>query len=190
MRRLLLALLLSGCEVGRPAPAEPRPPVEEQNACARLCERLGDCAIAPVSCAAGCARDQAKLRPGVQAAFTTCLEAQLARCETRSVPERRQLVSLCWTATLEAWSQGPGKEAIESVVRAVCGQAARCEPGAAPIDECVATLGKKMAGSPQGKTLAVARADLIERVTTCVGKASCAEPHPVAMCSELPEENP
>lgn len=184
----LLALLLLGCEPERPASSTPRPPPSESDACARLCERLSDCGIAPPSCPAGCARDQGRLRIGVQAAFTSCLERQLATCEKLPVPDRRQAVSLCWSATLEAWSRGEGREAIDSVVRAVCTQAARCEPGAAPVDECVATLGKKMSDSPQGKTLAVARPELVSSLAACVSKASCAEPHPVAACHELQEK--
>ena len=181
---LLLLFVVLGCAPEHASTGAPRPPPTEADACARLCDRLDGCGIAPPSCGARCPRDQERLRVGVQASFTSCLERELVDCERRSIPERRQVVSLCWSATLEAWSSGEGKAAIDSVVRAVCAQAARCEPGAAPVDECVQTLGKKMADSAQGKTLAVARPELVASVSACVSKASCAEPHPVAVCTQ------
>lgn len=85
---------------------------------------------------------------------------------------------------MEAWDRENGRESVGAVVRAVCEQAARCEADAAPVDECVLLLGKKMAGSAQAKTLAVARPELVAGIADCVRKASCAEPHPVAACLE------
>jgi hypothetical protein len=190
VKRLALLLLLGclGCEPERATTSAPRPPPTEADACTRLCEQLDGCAIAPPGCPARCTRDQARLRAGVQASFTSCLELKLVDCNRRSLPERRQEVSLCWSATLEAWSSGEGKAAIDTVVSAVCTRATRCEAEAAPLDECVKALGKKLAGSAQGKTLAVARPELVASVAACVSKASCAEPHPVAVCSEQQEK--
>ena len=192
MRGLAAWVLVSatlGCEPGRPAESPPVPAPTEADACARLCTRLEACEIAPPTCEAKCTRDQARLRKGVQPGFATCLEARLGMCETRGIPDRRQVVSLCWTATLEAWEREVGQEAIAGVVRAVCTQAARCEPSAAPVDECLGTLGKRMASSPQGKTLAVARPELVSALAACVSNASCTEPHPVAACAELQEKD-
>ncbi|MBI2392878.1 MAG: hypothetical protein HYV09_25055 [Deltaproteobacteria bacterium] len=194
MRRLLvlksLAMVLVSCGVERPPATPARPAPTEEDACARVCEQLGECAIAPMSCAPSCARDQARLRPGVQPAFASCLERELVRCDARPIADRRQLVSLCWTATLEGWSKEAGKAAITEVVRAVCERAARCEPGTESVDECATALASKLRDSPQGKTLAVARPELVTGIATCVRDGSCAEPHPVAACAAASEKEP
>lgn len=192
MKRLFVwtTILTMSCGVERPPTTAARPPPTDEDACARMCEQLGECGIAPVACASSCARDQARLRKGVQAGLVGCLERELVRCDARPIADRRQLVSLCWTATLEGWSKEAGRGAITEVVRAVCERAARCEPGTETVDECTKALEAKLRDSPQGKTLAVARPELVTGIATCVRDGSCAEPHPVAACAAASEKEP
>ncbi len=179
MKRLILLLL--GCG-GAFASPKPRPAPTEADACARLCERMVACKLAPVACEASCARDQSRLRAGVQPAFASCIERETAACESHTLPDRRQAVALCWTATLEAYATDD--EALGKVAGAICARLARCSTEVA--SDCEASLRKKLAQSAQSKSLAVVRKELIVSMTECIDKSSCSDDDALSRCSEGP----
>lgn len=179
MKRLIILLL--GCGGAFVTP-KPRPAPTEADACARLCERMVACNIAPPACEASCARDQARLREGVQPAFASCIERETAACESHSMPDRRQAVALCWTATLEVYAHDD--EALGEVARAICARLARC--AAEPVEDCEPSLRKKLAQSAQSKSLAVVRKELIATMTTCIDKSSCSDDDALSRCSGGP----
>ena len=183
----LVWTLAGGCAFDRSAAQPPRPLPTEADACARTCARLEGCALAPAHCPSRCGLDQARLRPGVQAAFAACLEAQLATCETIGDLDRRQRVSLCWTATLEVWDREVGDQASRALLDAVCARAERCDPGAASSAECVATIRHDPSQVARRKTLAVARPELLAATAACIRSCSCAEPHPIDRCTPAEE---
>ncbi len=183
----LAALLACACACA-PEPVTPTKPLAdptEADACERFCDRLQGCAIAPPSCSTGCVRDQKKMREGVYPSFVACVERELAPeiCAAVSNPERRDRLTLCWTATVEAWAARAGDDALGNVVHAVCVRRARCEPEAGAADACELELKTKLAGSGTAKMLAVARPDLVATLATCVEQRPCDVDDPVAACS-------
>lgn len=181
MRICLLALVV-GCGGAATTSArhgDRRALPTETDACERICDRMVACKISPPACASSCARDQARLREGVQPAFATCLERELNTCETARISDRRQAVSLCWTATLEAL--GNDNAAVGVVVRAICMRSARCgEAG----ENCEKELAAKLSGSAQSKSLAVVRKELIASIASCIDAAGCSDAAAVGTCTE------
>ena len=178
MRYWLLAIVW-GCGGAATTSTKTRSQATESDACDRVCDCMVSCKISPPACSASCARDQARLREGVQPAFATCLERELNTCDMLPIPDRRQAVSLCWTATLEA--HGNDASALGVVVHAICGRNARCgEPG----DACEASLLKKLTGSAQSKSLAVVRKELLASIATCIDTAECSDEGAVSHCTE------
>lgn len=175
--RLFSALLVIGCGGAIVGPKE-RPLPNEQDACPRLCERMTTCEVAPPSCAASCAADQARFRPGVQPAYAACVERELAHCDSASPPDRRQALSLCWSATLEAYAKDD--DALRTIVRAICARLARCDGPS----ECETTLMQKLSGSAQSKTWGLVRKELVTSTATCIEKTGCSESDPIGLCSE------
>lgn len=167
------------------SPAKPVAEPTEADACARFCDRLGDCGIAPPSCTTGCARDQKKMREGAYPSLVSCVERELAPevCAAISGPERRDRLTLCWTATVEAWSTRTGEGSLATVVHAVCARRARCHPEEGAAESCEAELKAKLGGSATAKMLAVARPELVSELATCVETSACDVEDPVAACS-------
>jgi hypothetical protein len=77
--------------------------------------------------------------------------------------------------------------AIAAIVHAVCARSARCDAEAGD-GGCEVTLTKKLSGSAQGRSLALARPELIAQIAMCIDRASCTESNPVAACSEKGDE--
>lgn len=178
MKRLVILLL--GCGGAFPTPP-PRTAPTEADACARICERMAACKIAPMSCEASCARDQKHLREGVQPAFASCIERETAACESHSMPDRRQAVAICWTATLEVYARD--ENAIAEVVRAICDRHNRCDM---PMPNCEVELRKKLTQTAQSKSLAVVRKEVIAEMAACIDKSSCTDEGALNHCAEAP----
>lgn len=184
-RALFLALLgvLLGCGWGcggaTAAPAKSRPAPTDADACERYCAALDDCRIAQPNCAAACAADQKRLRDGVQPALVTCVEREFAGCEHRELGERRQIVSLCFAAVLEAFSTDGS--AMGTIARAVCARQAKCAPS--PDPDCEQQIRDRYKNSPQSKVLGIVRPELLNKAAACIAVASCDDPDPIASCS-------
>jgi hypothetical protein len=178
VKRFIVLLLGCGGAFGSPPP---RAAPTEADACTRICERMAACKIAPVSCEASCARDQKHLRDGVQPAFATCIERETTMCESHSMPDRRQAVAICWTATLEAYAKD--EKAIAEVVRAICDRHNRCD---APMPNCEEDLRKKLNQSAQSKSLAVVRAEVIAEMAKCIDASSCTDEDALNHCADKP----
>lgn len=174
--RMWIALFLLGC--GGPATeAKSRPAPNESDACERMCARMSECGIAPPECGTQCAHDQSMMRAGVESANATCVERELATCDRLTVTQRRQVISLCWTATLDAYSKDDS--AMRALVTAVCARLVRC--GSAD-DTCVEATMAKRAGSAQSKSLAVLKPETVAATASCIEKVSCTEPDPMEKC--------
>jgi hypothetical protein len=180
-RPLLLACVL-GCSPLRPpeASTDPTPP-NEKDACARFCDRLEQCEVAPSGCAPQCARDQTKMREGIFPALAACTDRELGSCRLLTAPERRSRLSLCWSATIEAYAARFGTDAIARVVAAVCTRESRCSSEVDRVT-CEKELSERLTTSAQAKTLAVARAELLESITKCVATKECEVADPVTAC--------
>jgi hypothetical protein len=179
MKRVVLLAALIGCGGATTAPAKSRPSPTESDACDRLCTVLADCRIAPPNCTASCAVDQKKLRDGVQPSLAACLERELDRCDLREMTERRQIVALCFSAVIEAYAKDDA--AVGKIVHAVCAREAKCAPD--PEPECESKLRDKLKRSPQSKTLAIGRPELITRIADCVEKSGCSDVDPIDTCT-------
>lgn len=180
MKRIVILALLIGCGGATTKPAASRPAPTEGDACERICATFDECQITPPNCTASCANDQKKLREGIQPALATCLERELERCDLRAAPERRQIVSVCFSAVIEAYAKDD--TAVGKIVHAVCSRESRCVADAEP--ECEAKLGQKLKASPQSKTLAIARPEVLGTIADCIEKASCNDADPVGTCTE------
>jgi hypothetical protein len=179
MKRVLALAFLIGCGGATTAPAASRPAATESDACERICTTFADCRISPPNCLATCAVDQKKLRDGIQPSFAACVEHELERCELREVPERRQIVSVCFAAVLDVYAKDDA--AIGKIVHAVCTREAKCAPD--PEPECEKHLRDKLKASPQSKTLALARPELIAKIADCVEKSGCSDADPIDTCT-------
>jgi hypothetical protein len=174
--RLLIVLVLAACG-GPAAEARSRPPPTEADACDRMCEKMSACGIAPPSCAAQCAHDQAMFRPGVQSANATCVERELTACDRLAVTDRRQIIAICWTATLDTYAKDDS--ALKTLIGAVCARLVRC--GSADSD-CVEKMMAKRAGTVQSKTMSVLKPELVASTASCIEKVSCGELDPMEKC--------
>lgn len=179
MRRIAMLALLIGCGGATSKPAASRPPPTEADACERICSVYDGCNISPPNCTAGCAAEQQRLREGVEPSLAACLERELDHCELRAVTERRQILSICFAAVVEAY--GKDETAVNKIVTAVCAQQDRCATEAEPADpECRATLRAKLKYRP----LSIVRAELLDTISACIEKSSCNEPDPVGTCAK------
>lgn len=186
-RALALATLtlLAACAPARSPSAEAQAAPTENDACARYCDRLATCSLAPSDCAKACERDRANMRDGVYPSLVGCVERELTAttCGVKDMHERRGTLSLCWAATIDAYEKRDGGQTLKIVVRAVCGRQARCNPdGGATKDACSSELETKLAGKAQGQMLAVAKPEQVAALAACVETASCDAPDPVAAC--------
>jgi len=179
VRRLLALVVLIGCGGASTTPAKSRPSPTSADACERLCEAYETCRIAPPNCPASCAAEQKRFRDGVHPALATCLERELSGCEHREPTERRQIVSLCFAAVLEA--HATDAHAMEKIVHAVCARQAKCSPD--PEPNCEARMLEIHKSSPQSKVLALVRPELLAKMATCIESASCDDNDPVGTCS-------
>lgn len=116
-------------------------------------------------------------RPGVQAANASCVERELDRCDKLSVSDRRQIISLCWTATLDTYARDDAS--LRRLVSAVCAWYGRC--GESDPD-CVKNIMAKRAGSAQSKTLSVLKPEVVASTASCIEKVSCASVDPMEAC--------
>lgn len=178
MRRIVFLAFLVGCGGASTTPAKSRPAPTETDACERMCEVYEGCRIVPTNCAAVCAADQKRLRDGVQPALVGCLERELAGCEHRELTERRQIVSLCFAAVLEAYAKDA--TAMNRIARAVCARQAKCAPS--PDAECETKIRAQYKDSPNSKVLAIVRPELLEKTASCIESASCDDNDPVQSC--------
>ena len=174
--RFSVVLLLVACGGPAKGPAS-RPAPTEADACERMCDTMSTCGIAPPSCATQCAHDQSMMRAGVEAANATCVERELARCDSLAVTDRRQVIAMCWTATLDTYAKDDA--ALKQLIGAVCARLVRC--GSADND-CVESMMAKRAGTVQSKSLAVLKPEVVASTASCIEKVSCAELDPMEKC--------
>lgn len=186
---IALSLCLS-CNEPRTPVAAPEP-TTDANVCARYCELMESCEIAPKDCQKGCAVDVKKFRDGFFVSHFGCLDHELsqAACAQMSIGERRQSISLCFSASLEAWSKKDGGESLRTIVASVCAREARCHPPDAEPQsveaDCSKTLEAKMRAQVSSAIYAAARPELVRDVAACVRAASCSVEAPADSCFEM-----
>lgn len=186
----LIALVFLGC--GGPRGAEgPHDQTElsDDTACAHLCAKLASCGRAPNNCVAGCERDRARLREGVEASFVACVERELRPPACSASPSvegdssgLRQTIGLCYSATLEAYGARDAGASLRRVLIAMCGRRARCSATKVDQQACIVELEAQTKGGAASKILAVGRQELVERVATCVAARPCEEEGAVEAC--------
>jgi len=189
---LLLAWIGCGGARSQAPPASSSPPSEE-NACARLCDRLRNCGGAPPSCEANCERDRRRLKPGFTASVVGCAEKELdlnACAPDEDLPTRRaSVIALCYSATLNVFAARDRGKSARSVLSAACRRRARCAPEA-KVDEgaCIPELEEHAQAAVM--LLSVARDELVESVATCIDASACDESDPVPRCLQPMAKEP
>ncbi|MGZ3422198.1 MAG: hypothetical protein ACXWUG_15595 [Polyangiales bacterium] len=190
MKRALAMLILMSCLVSCTEPRAPTPAIEpttDANVCARYCARMASCEIAPQDCEKGCALDKKKFRDGFFVSVAGCLDHELSdsACAQKSLGERRQTISLCFSATLEAWSKKDDGTSLRTIVSSVCAREARCHPGEKTVEtDCSKNLEAKMRAQVSSAIYAAARPELVHDVAECVRAASCSVEAPADACFE------
>jgi hypothetical protein len=182
--RVFSVVILVSCTEPR-APIVAHEATTDANVCARYCARMESCAIAPKACEAGCTRDVHKYRDGFFVSLFGCLDHELseAACVQKSLGERRQTISLCFSATLEAWSKRDDGASLRAIVASVCAREARCHPEEKTVTlECEKVLETKMRGQVSSAIYAAARPELVHDVAVCIRSASCSVEAPADMC--------
>ena len=204
------ALSAIGCSGPRPRDATKKPPISDATACARLCDDLLACGGAPGRCVATCEEDRARLRPGFEASFVTCVDRELVppACSTSptvagDAKARSEKISLCFSATLTAYEGEDAGRSLARVLVSICRRSVRCgnaatgnaatsdaAVGDATVgkeDACVAELTALAMDGAVGKLLAAARDDLVGKIAACVEGRVCSESDPVAPCLKASE---
>jgi hypothetical protein len=191
VKRALATLIVLSCACTEPrTPAPAIEPTTDANVCARYCARMTSCGIAPKECEKGCAVDQKKFRDGFFVSLDGCLDHELSEsaCTQKSLGERRQTISLCFSATLEAWSKKDDGTSLRTIVASVCAREARCHPGEASAKtvetDCSKTLEAKMRAQVSSAIYAAARPELVREVASCVQASSCSVEAPADACFE------
>jgi hypothetical protein len=192
---VLLLVTALGCGTPEPRVAPRKPPITDDNACARLCDDLASCGGAPGRCVATCEDDRAVLRPGFQASFVSCVEHELVPPACSTSPDvigdpqaRSEKISLCYSATLEVYANADGGKNFRRVLTASCKRRMRCGTvDGAPIDPakeeaCIAELTESLGGTVVVKVLAAARDEVVTSIDACVEERPCNESDPVLRC--------
>jgi hypothetical protein len=192
----VVAILIAlGCSGPPPRVAPKKPPIADETACPRLCEDLVSCGGAPGRCVATCEEDRSVLRAGFEASFVTCVEHELVPPACSSSPEvagdakaRSEKISLCYSATLEAYANLDGGKNFTHVLTSVCKRRVRCATveGAEVEDgkqaACVQELTKQLQSTIAVKVLAAARDEVVANITRCVEERPCNESDPTLFC--------
>lgn len=197
--RCALALVLAlGCSAPPARDPTAKPPLTDESACTRLCDDLVACGGAPGRCVATCEEDRARLRPGFEASFVSCVERELVPPACSSSPTvegdpkaRSEKISLCYSATLEAYAQVDAGKALGRVLLSICKRSVRCGDVAAGNEAaCVTELSAHAKEGVVGKLMAAARDELVSAIGSCVEGRDCNETDPVAPCLGAMTEKP
>lgn len=179
MTRLLFLALLVGCGGATGKPVKSRPAPTEADACERMCALYDECHLAPRKCGEACVAEQSRYRSGVHPALASCLENELAGCEHREMTERRQIVSICFAAVLEAYSKDA--HVLDGLTTSICKRVHKCEPEADP--NCEARLKAQFNESPQNRLLSLAKPELLAKIGACIENTTCDDEDPIETCS-------
>lgn len=160
-------------------------PLTDDDACARLCDRMRACGGAPSQCEAACDCDRARLKVGFTASLVGCVEKELDFnvCSAPDEQKRSGIVALCYSATLNVFASRDRGNSGRNVLSAACRRRKRCAPDA-NVDEgtCIAELESHAKAAVM--LLGVARDELVEGVAKCIDASACDETDPVPRCME------
>jgi hypothetical protein len=173
------------------APETNHAPVTDENACARLCDRMQSCGGAPQKCDERCERERAWLKPGFQSAFVACVEREVGVdvCTPPQPDRRAGAIALCYSATLDVFAARDQGRSAARVLKTTCERRARCNPDAkVDVRQCVSELQSRAPAAVL--FLGVTRDEVIEQIDGCISASACDDADPVQRCaaSALPQQ--
>jgi hypothetical protein len=182
-----IASIAVGCG-GAPASKTPpsSTPITDENACARLCDRMQTCGGAPQKCQDRCERERAWLTAGFEAAFVTCVEREVDVnvCTPPQPDKRAGAIALCYSATLNVFASRNQLRGARRVLQTTCERRAKCNPDAKiDVAQCVGELEERAPAAVL--FLGVTRDELIAQIDTCITESACDDPDPVQRCAAI-----